>query len=174
MQAYEKNWSLKGKLIKETDSYFVVEFKPEEIPTMGDQGFLIKKEDMRLGNNGEVFMHMDVCSELAKINRGRFVFMKDCFGHDCVKTEKELLQKLKRNVDRFQVDGNQRSMNYNLSVGKMIKLGLILGTFIIPMKDAIKGFIHIKDIAWFEHPLLCFKIACIYTSSTIKARLKRS
>lgn len=173
MQVAWKKWKLRGKLLYETDKYFHVAFESDETPTMGDQGFLIKKKDMLLGINGEVIMHMDVCAEL--INRGRndFVFMKDYFGHDCVKNSKELLGKLKRNIDRFQIDGNSRKMNYEMNLTKMIKLGLILGTFIIPFKDAVAGFLNKPDVAWFFHPILCFRVAVMYTWSTLCAKFKK-
>ena len=168
MGVHKKKWCLKGSVISESEKYFCVEFKPDEIPTMGDQGFLIRKNDMLLGVNGEAIMHMDVCMELSQQGKGKFIFMKDYYGHDCVKTKKQLLDKLKRNIDRFQVDGMDRKMNYDMSIGKMVKLGLILGTFVIPLKDAIVGYCCIKDKAWFIHPILCFQIAVMYTASTIK------
>ena len=169
----DKKWVLKGQLLNETSQYFKVKFTENEIPTMGDQGFLIRKNDMMLGFNGKVIMHMDVCAELVKQGRNDFIFMKDYFGHDCVTTKKQLINKLRRNVDRFQVDGKQRTMNYSMNSTTMIKLGLILGTFIIPLKDAIVGFIGIHDVAWFIHPILCFQVAVVYTKSTIFGKLRK-
>lgn len=172
MQVCDQKWNLKGELLKENEKYFKVRIKSGEVPTMGDQGFLIRKNDMLLGNNGEALMHMDVCAALVDRGRNEFIFMKDYYGHDCVKTQKQLLGKLKRNIDRFQVDGKSRKMNYEMNGKKMIMLGLTLGTFIIPLKDAIKGFCKIHDWAWFIHPILCFEVACIYTWSTIKRVIK--
>lgn len=166
-----KKWILGGKVEKETESYFLVSMTPSEIPTMGDQGFLVKKEDVLLGRNGKTLMHMDVCAALAECGRGKFIFMKDYFGHDCVQTKKQLLGKLKRNIDRFQVESHSRKMNYEINLRKMLKLGFVLGTFIIPIKDAIKGFVKIHDPAWFLHPVICFQVACIYTKSTLSAKL---
>lgn len=170
---HKMKWCLQGSVLKENNKYFFVEFKPSEIPTMGDQGFLIRKKDMLLGVNGQAIMHMDVCMELAQQGKGKFIFMKDYYGHDCVQNKKQLLGKLKRNIDRFQVDGMDRKMNYDMSIGKMIKLGLILGTFVIPLKDSLIGYHCIKDKAWFVHPILCFQVAVMYTISTIKGRILR-
>lgn len=169
----DKKWVLKGNVLKDESAYFKIAFNSGNIPTMGDQGFLIKKADMLLGTKGKVMMHMDVCAELVKQGRNDFIFMKDYFGHDCVKTKKQLLGKLKRNIDRFQVDGKERTMNYDMDAVKMIKLGLILGTIVIPLKDAIVGFCKKPDVAWFIHPVLCFQVAVMYTLSTIKGKLRK-
>lgn len=174
MQVCDYKWNLKGKVLKETDKYFKVKIEKGEVPTMGDQGFLVRKQDMLLGKNGEALMHMDVCAELVERGRDNFIFMKDYYGHNCVTSKKQLLGKLKRNIDRFQVDGNSRKMNYEMNGKKMVTLGLTLGTFIIPLKDAIVGFCKIHDWAWFIHPILCFQVACIYTWSTFKAIFRKS
>ena len=173
MKVCDKKWKLKGTVLKETENYFKIKIKNGEVPTMGDQGFLIRKKDMLLGCNGEVLMHMDVCAELVEQGRDDFIFMKDYYGHDCVTSKKQLLGKLKRNVDRFQVDGSERKMNYEMDGKKMILLGLTLGTFLVPLKDAIAGFLKIHDWAWFIHPVLCFQVAWIYTWSTIKGKILR-
>ncbi|MDD6057929.1 MAG: glycosyltransferase family A protein [Clostridiales bacterium] len=174
MQVCDRKWNLIGTVLKETDKYFKVKIKKDEVPTMGDQGILIRRKDVLIGNSGEALLHMDMCAELIENGRDEFIFMKDYFGHDCVRTKKQLLGKLKRNVDRFQEDGSSRKMNYEMSGKKMVMLGLTLGTFVIPLKDAIVGFCKIHDWAWFIHPVLCFQVACLYTWSTVKAKLKKS
>ncbi|MGN0366687.1 MAG: glycosyltransferase [Suilimivivens sp.] len=174
MQVCDQKWNLRGSVLKDTDKYFKIRIKKGEVPTMGDQGFLIRKQDMLLGDNGEALMHMDVCAELVERGRDDFIFMKDYYGHDCVTSKKQLLGKLKRNVDRFQVDGESRKMNYEMDAKKMLMLGLTLGTFVIPLKDAIVGFCKIRDWAWFIHPVLCFQVAWIYTWSTVRAKLVKN
>ena len=166
-------WMLKGTVIEDNDLYYKVRLKPEEVPTMGDQGFLCKKEDlMKCEKNGIVF-HMDICKKLSEEGEQEFAFMKDYFGHMHVQNTKQLMKKLKRNIDRYNVDGQERAMNYNMSLGKMIKLGLVMGTFVIPFIDSIIGFLRIHDIAWFVHPIICFRVALMYTGSTIKSLLKK-
>ena len=173
MRVCDTKWNLSGILLKETDKYFKVKIRKHEVPTMGVQGFLVRKKDIFLGYGTNALMHMDICAELVEQGRDEFIFMKDFFGHDCVKTKKQLLGKLKRNIDRFQVEENSRKMNYEMYGTKMIMLGLTLGTFVLPLKDAVIGFLKIRDWAWFIHPILSFQVCCIYTWSTLKGKIRR-
>lgn len=167
-----KKWILKGKVIKENNKYFKVKMRPEEIPTMGDQGFLCRKSDILKSEKDGIILHMDICKILSKEGKDEFIFLKDYFGHNHVKNISQLMKKLKRNIDRYNVDGKERSMNYDMNILKMIKLGLVLGTFVIPLKDAILGFAKNKDFAWFLHPIICFRVAVCYTFSTIKSKVR--
>lgn len=173
MPISSKKWILNGTVVKETAEYFKVRMKPEEIPTMGDQGFLCRKQDILKAEKGGIILHMDICSALAKEGKNEFVFLKDYFGHNHVKNVKQLMKKLKRNIDRFNQDGKEREMNYDMSVFKMIRLGLVMGTFIIPLIDAIFGFAKIHDWAWFLHPIICFRVTLCYTISTLKSVVHR-
>lgn len=172
MPSHQKKWMLKGQVIKETEKYYKVKMKPDEIPTMGDQGFLCRRDDILKAEKDGIILHMDICSILAKEGRNEFVFLKDFFGHNHVKNIHQLMKKLKRNIDRYNKDGKERAMNYDMNIFKMIKLGLVMGTFIIPLKDAFRGFMRIKDWVWFIHPLVCFRVVLCYSLSTLKSKLK--
>ena len=116
---------------------------------------------------------MDICSILAREGKDEFIFLKDYFGHNHVKNIKQLMKKLKRNIDRYNEDGKERAMNYDMNAMKMVKLGLTMGTFVIPLKDAIVGFSKMRDAAWFLHPIICFRVALCYTISTLKGMVRR-
>ena len=173
MPVVNKTWTLNGTVVKETPEYFKVKMKPEEIPTMGDQGFLCRKKDILKAEKDGIILHMDICSILAREGKDEFIFLKDYFGHNHVKNIKQLMKKLKRNIDRYNEDGKERAMNYDMNAMKMVKLGLTMGTFVIPLKDAIVGFSKMRDAAWFLHPIICFRVALCYTISTLKGMARR-
>lgn len=50
----------------------------------------------------------------------------------------------------------------------MIVLGLKLGTIVIPLFDALKGWLKNKDVAWFLHPVVSFMVAVFYTINTLR------
>lgn len=170
MPYFAKTWTSMGKVVKETEKYLVVRFNDGEIPTMGMNGFLARKKDILACAIGDTIMHMEICSYLLENGSNEFIFMKDYFGHDCVSTQRQIILKAERNIRRYNIDGQQRRMNYEMSLGKMIKLGLILGTFIIPTRDAIRGYLAKKDCAWFLHPVISFRIALCYTINTLRKK----
>lgn len=168
MPLFEKGWRSKGTIVKDTEKYYILRFEIGEVPTMGMNGFLAKKNDILACSMGNTVMHMETCAYLVENGRKDFIFMKDYFGHNCVKTQNQMVAKLRRNILRYNIDGSQRRMNYEMSPLKMIKLGLIMGTFIIPLFDAIRGFVAVHDWAWFMHPVVCFRVTCCYTWHTLR------
>ncbi len=174
MSIVDQKWTLGGNVVKENNDYFKIRFQPGEVPTMGGQGFLCEKKYIQGGVVGDAVMHMDICAKLVEEGKNEFIFMKDYFGHDCVTSKKQLVQKLKRNIIRYNAESSQRTMNYDMGIWKMVKLGLVMGTFIIPFKDALTGYIKKPDVAWFLHPVLSFEVACCYTWNTIANVFKKS
>jgi hypothetical protein len=41
-------------------------------------------------------------------------------------------------------------------------------TFLQPLYVSIKGYLKLKDIAWFMHPIFCFCIMSIYSYAVVE------
>lgn len=167
----DKSWTLKGDVLKETDLYYKVKFNEKNIPTLGCQGFIVRSDMLRKTNWKPVLSHMDVCADLVKMGADTYAMVKDEFGHDCVEKKRQLLKKLKRNINMYYDSQKERSIDYNMGLCNMIKLGLVMGTFIIPIKDAMLGYMKKPDAAWLVHPILCFQVAFLYATQTVKRKL---
>lgn len=174
MPIISKTWTLNGTVVKENNDFFKVRFNQDEVPTMGGQGFLCKKEYLSRGVSKDVVMHMDICANLIKEGKNEFLFMKDYFGHNCVTSKKQLIKKLRRNIKRYHKESSQRTMVYEMDKLKMIRLGLVMGTFVVPLKDAVKGYMKLADPAWLIHPVLCFQVACCYAWNTLLKAVKNN
>jgi hypothetical protein len=164
----EKKWNLGGKVVNETKNYFKVKFDCETLPTIGSQGFLIKKEYVQLINWQPFFYHIDSNYELIKKGYDNYIILKDSIIHNHSKDYKDFMGKIKRNSSQLQRDDQYRSYSYNLTMPRLVKLGLTLATVIIPLKDSIKGFVKYPSTAWFLHPIISFRIAIIYTLNVLK------
>lgn len=164
----EKKWNLPGNVVKETDSYWEIQFTPNTLLTIGSQGFLIKRDLMMKASWKPYLYHMDTNMELVMQGYDRYIMLKDSVIHDHSKTIGHFIGKLKRNIRLFYSENQYRKYKYDISTGKMIKLGLIMGTFVIPFIDAVKGYCKIHDVAWFLHPIVCFRVAMIYSFQTLK------
>jgi len=57
--ATEKKWTLPGKMIKETEDYFLVEFNQDNLLTVGSQGFLTRKSLLLQTQWQPYLFHMD-------------------------------------------------------------------------------------------------------------------
>jgi glycosyltransferase involved in cell wall biosynthesis len=175
----ESKWALPGTVIKETEKYYVVEFNIKRFSTMGCNGFLIKKEVLLQSKHShETFFHTDVLYDLLEKGFNRYGIVKTSIWHV---TGSTFFSSLKKRYVYMQVHyqkmGPQRrykiydsrKMIDNLQLFKYIFYTL---TFIKPLYDSFRGFIKIRDIAWFLHPFICFSFFVVYVFSFIKNKIK--
>lgn len=171
MMLTEKEWHLGGKVVKETDRYFKVRFDVKTLPTIGSQGFLIKKSYLDYINWSPYYFHIDANCELIRQGFHEYIILKESVVHNHSRDVKDFVGKMKRNSKQLGGSvGEDRTYSYDLTPVRLVKLGLILGTFLIPLKDAIVGFVKFPCKAWFFHPILCFRTALIYTGTVLKNR----
>lgn len=168
MMKTEKEWRLGGQVLKSTERYFKIKFDSKTLPTIGSQGFLIKKEYVYQIKWQPFFYHIDSNLELIKQGYDHYIIMKDSVVHNHSANYKDFMGKIKRNSEQLGRDDQYRTYSYDLTLPRMIKLGLTLGTFIIPLIDSIKGFLKFPSLAWFLHPAVCFRVALIYTGNVLK------
>ena len=167
MMKTEKKWHLGGTILKETSQYYKIKFDNETLPTIGSQGFLVKKEYVQMINWRPFFYHIDSNADLIRMGYDNYIIMKDCVIHNHSKNFRDFMSKIKRNSSQLKRDDQYRSYSYNLTPLRLVKLGLTLGTFIIPLKDCIVGFVQFPSLAWFLHPIVAFRVAMIYTWNVI-------
>ena len=164
MMRTEKKWRLGGTVLKETEHYFKVRFDETTLPTIGSQGFLIKKQYVEMIKWSPLFFHIDANADIIRKGYDNYIILKETVVHNHSDSYKDFIGKIRRNSKQLKSGvGEERSYSYNLTMGKMIKLGLTLGTFIIPLIDSIKGWIRYPSAAWFLHPIVSFQVAVEYT-----------
>ena len=116
--------------------------------------------------------HMDVNMELVRQGYNTYIMLRDTVIHKHSDSVEHFVGKLKRNIRLFYSENEYRTYTYNISFGQMIRLGLTMGIPIVPLLESIRGYCIQPDIAWFLHPVICFRVAIIYAYSTIKNKLK--
>ena len=175
-------YNLFGKA-KDFGDYYLVKFNKDEIPTLGANGFLIKKEI--LVNNAQVspgkFFHIDVNVDLIRKGFNTYAFIKDSIIHlTSYKSTLQFLYRRKLFMEQFYLKelekeflGRRYSVYTPKDKFKLIKFILYSATWVKPTFDSFRGWIKIRDIAWFLHPFLCFSLLCIYGYTIIKWWLRR-
>lgn len=97
-----------------------------------------------------------------------YIMLKRSVIHDHSQNIEHFIGKLKRNIGLFYSENKYRKYTYDISKGKMIYLGLVMGSFIVPFASAVKGFMQIRDLAWFIHPWICSRSDYLYESNLEK------
>ncbi len=175
--AFDK-YNLWGKA-KDKGSYYLVKHSPGEVPALGGNGALVRRKLLLKEAKAGVgeFFHIDVHVDL--INKGfdKYASVKDTIIHLTNNKVIPFLMRRKKYIEiyHFQDFSKRRFSVYEPKKDrtKLIKYILVASTFMVPTWDAIKGFVKVRDAAWFIHPLMSFAMLFVYGVPTVKEELKR-
>ena len=171
-QSYFKtHWDLAGK-VKDKGSYFLVEFSPENLPTVGANGFLIKRKLlMKAQVDAKHFFHIDVNLDLVRQGYNKYAVVKNDIVHISGDSFERFFAKRKKYMENLYLKDlpKRRYLLYDKKRDqkKIVYYSLYSLTIVKPVWDAVKGYAKIHDPAWFFHPLVCFLMFWIYFLSVI-------
>lgn len=163
---------LKGKLVKEEKDYFRVKLDPNNLPALGGNGSVLKRKLLKYAKSSpDYFFHIDIHVDLAKKGYIDYAFVKDTIIHLTGNSFLPFLRRRRYFIEKyhFEDQSRRRYSVYNSEKDKRALLGFIFyaSTLVLPIIDSIKGYIKVKDIAWFIHPVMCLGILGVYGITTI-------
>ena len=171
------DFHLKGKVIEDKDMYLKVELDPSRLPALGGNGSILRRKLLKYANSqAEYFFHIDIHVDLAKKGYTAYAFVKDTIIHLTDTSFISFLRRRRYFIEKYHfVDQSKR--RYSIYDPEYDKLGLLMfviytSTFILPLIDSTRGFIKIRDSAWFLHPFMCFAVMLVYGITTIKEGVK--
>lgn len=167
----EKKWNL-VRNYKETDTFFLINFNINNLPTIGSVGFITRKDYLLKTNYSPTFSHLDCVHDLVIQGYNKFAMVKLDIIHLHSTTIKDFLGKLRRNMNIYIRDYKQRRYTWKVSPFRFVFGTLVMLTFIIPFYHSIRGYLKIKDKAWFLHLYICFRVALMYSIFIIKWKIK--
>lgn len=167
----EDDWRMLGEA-DDRGSYYAVRFSKDKLPTLGANGFLVRREIMLKAKvNPREFFHIDVNYDLVSLGYDKYGIIKDSIIHLTGDNVLTVIKKRLRYMKRYHCQ-DYSLRRYKLYEPKDIYKLLIFiissVTFIRPLYDSVKGFIKIPDVAWFMHPLMCFAFVIIYGIAIIE------
>lgn len=155
LMATEKDWPYPETLVKRRRNYFLVKFTTENMPTLGSQGFIGKRKLLFQTHIYPYYYHMDSLYELVKKKKNLFAIVKQGIIHQSTDNFWTFHRKFYRDALRFFQQRKQRRYLYQVTFGQQLLATLKMVSIVIPLCDSLKGFLKIKDLAWFWHPVLC-------------------
>lgn len=170
----------KGEILEEKDDYYLVKFNQENLPTLGDNGHMfLKKAIIKVIRDPATYTHTDAFMELLAKGYDTFGVVKNSIIHvmnnsviDSVKRRLEV-KKLFYDARR----GKRKYLVFNPRSGKdrrnLIKYIFFSLTLIVPFWESLRGYLKIRDKAWFLHPVMCFLVVIGYGWSEIQWRFKQ-
>lgn len=164
----------KGTIIHDDKGYVTVRFNTSNLPVMGDNGFLIRTIVCRRAITKQPsFYHTDIYARLVDMGYDTVGVVKNGIVH--VSRPNILGQAARRvQVKEYFTDelkGGRDYLVYNPS-SKADRLRLIMYiaftlTLIQPLYLSIRGYLNIRDVAWFLHPIMCYLMVFAYGRSEL-------
>ena len=163
--------------VLQRSNYFLVDFSRNHIPTLGSNGFLIRKKILfeHAKVSPEDFFHIDVNVDLIRKGFTRYAFIKDSLHH---KTDErgiyDYLRRRKLFMEKYHF-GTSSRRRYSLyekgDFGSTVRFILLSLTLIVPLKDSIRGYLRVRDVAWFLNPIMCASLVILYGFAIIQRRI---
>lgn len=155
-------------MIKDCGGYITVRFKPETMPTIGANGFLVRRDVLMKNASVAPGRYFDMDVNIDLINKGfdTYAFVNDSILH--LTGYGNVMSFLKRRLlfltqYRFGVQKNRRFGKLSGEDKWRLFWAIVACvTIAIPLYDSIRGWRKIKDSAWFLHPFLCVSFVFIY------------
>lgn len=178
--AFDK-YNLLGKNEDKGD-YFLVEFTPSKIPTLGANGAMLRRDLLKFAKaTPENFFHIDVNYDLIKKGYNKYAFVKDDIIHYKKTRFIDFIKFMirRRKIMERQYFESLRKRRYAVFMSSQDKVGLIKFviyslTFAKPMYDSARGYLKVRDVAWFLHPFVCFSFLIVYGLAVINKNLHRN
>lgn len=171
----DEKWRL-GERVEDKGSYFLVIFSEKTLPTVGCNGVVYRKDLLlkHAQNKPHQFAHIDVFVDLIRKGYHQFAVVKNDILHDTAYSFKNLLRKrmlflseyyFKQNIKRRYKIYDPAKVSDNLKLFLFIVYTL---TVIKPLADSFRGYLRIRDLAWFLHPFVCFVYLFAYGQVSLK------
>ncbi len=172
---FKKTWHLTVPA-EDKGGYIVTRFNQKNLPTVGANGFIIKREIVQLVTKEPLkFFHIDGCYDLVGMGYDKYAFVRTSIWH---KTGEEFSKFFKRKARYAGVYFKDKELRrYHLYNPNNDRLRLIVYIFLSltvlePLLQSIRGYLKIKDPAWFLHPVICFMTVFLYFYAIIISRLR--
>ena len=143
----------------------IFDFK-ESVPSLGDNGFFFRRDCLLLSNIDNYYP-MDIAEDLRKVGLKKYFRLElDYIWHRT--TDGNLIEFLKRRY-RYARDlySDRQDRRWRMVDTKEDKLRLywfIISTVTVfpALAISIKGFLKIRDFAWFWHPIVALSFLITY------------
>lgn len=168
----EDHWPYKNTIKENGKDFFLASFTPDNLPTIGAQGYIIRRAAIYKTSWKPYFFHLDSAYELVGQGYDTFVMSKLAIEHRYVATIGEFYQKLIRNMTLYLKLHGYRKYTYKVNPVKFFFVVMLMVTVIYPLYQSVRGYFRKPDIAWFLHPLFCFTVPFVYVFLVLKYKVK--
>lgn len=169
-----------GHTLYETKRYISVQFDTSNLPTLGDNGHMVRRHIIdSVNKDPDSFIHVDAFYQLAKNHHVTYGIVKNSIIHDnCV--DNNVIKVFAKRVEYKEKFTNHSYVKRSYLVfdraspRDIIRLSLFIVsalTVLPTLLFSIWGFLRHPHLAWFYHPVACFVEVWMYALSEIRMLL---
>lgn len=166
---------------KDMGEYYLVKFYGDKIPTLGANGFMIRRSLLKYAEaDPENFFHIDINYDLIKKGFNTYAFVKDDIIHYKNTKVLEFIKFLirRKKIMERQYFESLKKRRYAVFMNSQDKIGLLKFvlysvTVVKPLYDSFRGFIKIRDSAWFMHPFVCLAFLVTYSFAVASRTVRK-
>lgn len=166
--ALTNKWTEVPAQVIEYDSYLAVSFPTQNLPTLGANGFFIRKDQLLRYPVKDYLFDIDVIQLLHSLDpRLKIAKVKTGIIHIFSQNVSSFISKQNRRFKDYAYYASLGLRNYNWQkFGRLRILKFILYTILmLPiLMQTLRGYLIKKNTAWFFHPLACWITLFVYST----------
>jgi glycosyltransferase involved in cell wall biosynthesis len=169
-----RKWTELNVKQEDKGNYLKIELNEGAIPTIGANGFLIRREVLNKCSIGRYLFDLDVVFELTKQGYNKFAKVKIGIVHifsDSISTFVRKQRRRLRDYIYYKESGFRKYPWHSVSKNRLSKF-IFYTIFTLPLLiQIVKGFMKRRDTAWFFHVLACWTTLLVYATELVSFRL---
>lgn len=165
-----------GLPVDSTDrgDYLDVKLRGGSIPTIGANGFIVRRELLELLEIGDYLFDIDVVARLVELGHDRFAKVKVGIVHLYGTGLRTFARKQLRRIRDFSFYSSQGMRSYPWGSSRSLGLArfILSCVFLVPLVyQAVKGHRRKPDSAWLLHVPACLVTLAVYGYGYIEGRV---
>ena len=159
--------------VKQEDrgEYLKIELNEKAIPTIGANGFLIRRKMLEMYSIDDYLFDIDIVYELVKQGYNKFAKVKIGIVHVFSDSISTFVRKQRRRIKDYayyKALGLRKYPWSSLTKDKLLKfVGYTVLTLPL-LVQAVRGYMKKQDVAWFFHILACWITLVVYILGTMQ------
>jgi glycosyltransferase involved in cell wall biosynthesis len=155
------------------DGWLEVELEEGSLPTIGANGFLVRREPLLATDYAPYLFDIDVLVDLIRAGHRRVAKVDTGIVHLYVEDLRGFARKQRRRIRDFvhhQSRGERRYPWRRHTIG-LVRFALSTALVVPVVLQALRGYRRVPDRAWALHPVACWITLAVYGAGAVRARL---
>lgn len=171
----EDGWQLAGEAT-DCGPYLRIEFQADRVPPLGANGYLVRREILvdHADCTPETAHHIDLNYDLIKKGYNTYGIVKTDILHLSNPSIRQFFIKKIQFAQRHHLHRQtpRRCPVYDQQKDKLKILRFIAETvtFVFPVVFSMRGYMKLRDMAWFFHPVACWLFMIAYIIAVLRKR----